>query len=152
MKKENLGAKKLKVEEVKFIEPDVEEIEIPEQKEFYELPARFGAIPLDEAPLGWEVETRRSETKITKFQHAYPVVRLPFQEVHREEFGHKDEFEASPLFPTGANRLFFGDNLHVMRQLPSNSIDLIYVDPPFFSGCMGSGHGLHMYRDIGNTF
>jgi DNA modification methylase len=38
------------------------------------------------------------------------------------------------LFPTGANRLFFGDNLHVMRQLPSESIDLIYIDPPFFSG------------------
>jgi DNA modification methylase len=38
------------------------------------------------------------------------------------------------LFPTGANRLFFGDNLHVMRQLPSKSIDLIYIDPPFFSG------------------
>jgi DNA modification methylase len=34
----------------------------------------------------------------------------------------------------GANRLFFGDNLHVMRQLPSNSIDLFYIDPPFFSG------------------
>jgi DNA modification methylase len=30
--------------------------------------------------------------------------------------------------------LFFGDNLHVMRQLPSESIDLIYIDPPFFSG------------------
>jgi len=32
------------------------------------------------------------------------------------------------------NRLFWGDNLHVMRKLPSESIDLIYIDPPFFSG------------------
>lgn len=32
------------------------------------------------------------------------------------------------------NRLFWGDNLHVMRQLPPQSIDLIYIDPPFFSG------------------
>ena len=31
------------------------------------------------------------------------------------------------------NKLFFGDNLHVMRSLPSESIDLIYIDPPFFS-------------------
>jgi len=88
------------------------------------------------------VETRRRETKVTKFQHAYPTIRLPFQEVQRVEFGHSDHFLAEnekdrklrELFPTGANRLFFGDNLHVMRQLPSNSIDLIYIDPPFFSG------------------
>jgi len=88
------------------------------------------------------VETRRRETKVTKFQHAYPTIRLPFQEVQRVEFGHADHFLAQnekdrklrELFPSGANRLFFGDNLHIMRQLPSNSIDLIYIDPPFFSG------------------
>jgi DNA modification methylase len=129
--------------EISFIEaPAFDEVEIPEQKEHYQLPTRFGAVPVDEAPLGWEVETRRRETKVTKFQHAYPTIRLPFQEVQRVGFGHGDQFlaqnEQDPklreLFPTGANRLFFGDNLHVMRQLPSNSIDLIYVDPPFFSG------------------
>lgn len=32
------------------------------------------------------------------------------------------------------NKLIFGDNLSVMRSLPSESIDLIYIDPPFFSG------------------
>ncbi len=32
------------------------------------------------------------------------------------------------------NRLYLGDCLHVMRQLPSEAIDLIYIDPPFFSG------------------
>jgi hypothetical protein len=32
---------------------------IPQQTDFYRLPARFGAIPLDEAPLGYEVEIRR---------------------------------------------------------------------------------------------
>ena len=71
-----------------------------------------------------------------------PNNRLPLQEVQRIEFGHnaaflaqgKDNPQLGRLFPTGANRLFFGDNLHVMRQLPSNSIDLIYIDPPFFSG------------------
>jgi len=129
--------------EISFIEPPgPEEVEIPEQKQHFELPVRFGAVPVDKAPLGWEVETRRAETKVTKFQHAYPTIRLPFQEVQRVEFGHNKEFLAAnekdpklrELFPTGANRLFFGDNLHIMRQLPSNSIDLIYIDPPFFSG------------------
>lgn len=128
---------------ISFIEPPgPDEVEIPEQKQHFDLPVRFGAVPVDRAPLGWEVETRRAEVKVTKFQHAYPTIRLPFQQVQRVEFGHNAEFLAAnekdaklrELFPTGANRLFFGDNLHVMRQLPSSSIDLIYIDPPFFSG------------------
>lgn len=134
--------KKTSIDEIKFVAPEQEAVEIPKQPEFYKLPVRFGSVPVDEAPLGWEVETRARQTKVTRFQQAYPVIRLPFQEVQRVEFGHKEEFlkqnEKDPklkeLFPTGANRLFFGDCLHVMRQLPSNSIDLIYIDPPFFSG------------------
>jgi len=129
---------KQKTEEAKITftepQPPPQQLEIPEQKEFYKLPTRFGAVPVDEAPLGWEVETRRRETKITKFEHAYPRIYLPFQEVQRVEFGYGEKFGPSELFPKGANRLFFGDNLHVMRQLPSKSIDLIYIDPPFFSG------------------
>lgn len=148
--------------EIAFIEPpSPDEEQIPEQKEYYKLPVRFGAVPVDEAPLGWEVETRRRETKVTKFQHAYPTIRLPFQEVHRYEFGHNDEFLAAneedpklkELFPSGANRLFFGDNLHIMRQLPSKSIDLIYIDPPFFSGrtynvIFGDKNEMRSFTDI----
>src|SRR5438477_13214692 len=85
------------------------ERESPDQPEFYRLPARFGAISLDEAPLGYEVETKRRETKKTKFEHAYPRIYLPFQEVQRVEFGQGKKFEATELFPSGANRLFFGD-------------------------------------------
>ncbi len=130
-----------------------QEAEIPSQQEFYKIPPRFGAVPVDEAPLGWEVETRRRETKITKFEHAYPKIYLPFQEVQRIEFGHGDEFEPTELFPTGANRLFFGDNLHIMRQLPSKSIDLIYIDPPFFSGrnynvIFGDNNEVRSFSDI----
>ena len=33
-----------------------------------------------------------------------------------------------------ANQLILGDNLEVLRTLPTESIDLIYIDPPFFSG------------------
>lgn len=31
------------------------------------------------------------------------------------------------------NRLFYGDNLDVLRKLPNDSIDLVYLDPPFNS-------------------
>ncbi len=31
------------------------------------------------------------------------------------------------------NQLILGDNLEILRNLESNSIDLIYLDPPFFS-------------------
>lgn len=119
--------------QISIVAPE-QQIEIPKQDDFYKLPARFGSVPLDEAPLGWEVETRRRETKVTKFEHAYPRIYLPFQEVNRVEFGSVDKFEPTELFPTGANRLFVGDNLHIMRQLPSKSVDLFYLDPPFFSG------------------
>ena len=31
------------------------------------------------------------------------------------------------------NQLILGDNLQVLKDIPSNSVDLIYIDPPFFS-------------------
>jgi len=31
------------------------------------------------------------------------------------------------------NELILGDNLEIMKKMPSESIDLIYLDPPFFS-------------------
>src|SRR5437870_3760430 len=32
------------------------------------------------------------------------------------------------------NRIYFGDNLPILRGLESESIDLIYIDPPFNTG------------------
>jgi site-specific DNA-methyltransferase (adenine-specific) len=32
------------------------------------------------------------------------------------------------------NRIFFGDNLPILQSLPSDSIDLVYIDPPFNTG------------------
>jgi hypothetical protein len=56
--------------EISFIElPEAGEGGIPEQKEHFQLPTRFGAVPVDEAPFGWEVETRRREVKVTKFHN-----------------------------------------------------------------------------------
>ena len=90
---------------------------LPEQEEFWRPPVRFGSVPVEKEPLGWD--RRRGFRKI------FPQVMLAFQVVERVRFGHPE------LEP---NRLFWGDNLHVMRQLPGESIDLIYIDPPFFSG------------------
>ena len=91
--------------------------EIPKQPDFYKIPRRFGSIPVDALPLGCD--------KNKQYYKIYPRVALPFQKADQVSFGHSD------LEP---NKLFWGDNLHVMRMLPSNSIDLIYIDPPFFSG------------------
>lgn len=78
------------------------------------------------------------------FRRHFPQVMLPFQVVERVPFGHPE------LEP---NRLFWGDNLHVMRQLPNESIDLIYIDPPFFSGkqynvLFGDQNELRSFSDI----
>ena len=96
---------------------EVQKTEIPKQFEFYKVPKRFGSIPVDELPLGCD--------KDDQYHKIYPRLPLPFQRADRISFGHPK------LEP---NRLFWGDNLHVMRMLPSEYIDLIYLDPPFFSG------------------
>ena len=31
------------------------------------------------------------------------------------------------------NKLILGDNLEILKQLESETVDLIYLDPPFFS-------------------
>jgi len=32
------------------------------------------------------------------------------------------------------NKIYFGDNLSILKSLPTESIDLIYIDPPFNTG------------------
>ena len=32
------------------------------------------------------------------------------------------------------NRIYFGDNLQILREFTSQSVDLVYLDPPFNSG------------------
>jgi len=121
--------------------PEVAEVDeltdaLPEQEEFWRPPTRFGSVPVEKWPLGHD--------KRKGFRKLYPQVMLPFQVVERVAFGHPH------LNP---NRLFWGDNLHVMRQLPSESIDLIYIDPPFFSGrqynvIFGDQNELRSFSDI----
>ena len=32
------------------------------------------------------------------------------------------------------DQIYFGDNLTILKQLPSESVNLIYIDPPFNTG------------------
>ncbi len=41
--------------------------------------------------------------------------------------------------PITENTLFYGDNLPILREyIPSASVDLIYLDPPFNKTCIDS--------------
>ncbi len=115
---------------------DIEE-PLPQQEEFWRPPARFGSVPVEAEPQGWD--------RYRGFQKHYPRVDLPTQIVERVSLGSDEAHEP--------NRLIWGDNLHVMRQLRSNSVDLIYIDPPFFSGrqynvMWGDANEMRSFNDI----
>ena len=119
--------------------PDDEDVldTLPQQEEFYRAPVRFGSIPVEAEPKGWDRRQR--------FLKHYPRVNLPTQVVERVSLGMDEPHEP--------NRLIWGDNLHVMRQIPTNSVDLIYIDPPFFSGrqynvIWGDNNELRSFNDI----
>jgi DNA modification methylase len=63
------------------------------------------------------------------YDHIFPWIHLP--RLHPKNHGDTVIFN-NPKSP--ANQLILGDNLEVLRTLPTESIDLIYIDPPFFSG------------------
>ena len=117
---------------------DVDALEsLPQQEQFYRAPARFGSIPVEAEPKGWD---RR-----LGFRRHYPSVDLPTQIIERVKLGNAEPHEP--------NRLIWGDNLHIMRQIPTNSVDLIYIDPPFFSGrqynvIWGDNNELRSFNDI----
>ena len=90
---------------------------LPQQEAVFRPAVRFGVAPVPLAPLGWNARS-------PGFRDIYPFVNLPTQITATVSFG-VPELEPS--------RLIWGDCLHVMRQIPSASIDLIYIDPPFFS-------------------
>ncbi len=48
------------------------------------------------------------------------------------------------------NRIYFADNLPVLQSLPAESIDLIYIDPPFNTGRVQARKQLQTVRDEQN--
>ena len=116
--------------------PDAPE-PLPQQDALWRAPARFGNVPVDAEPKGWDRQRR--------FEKHYPRVDLPTQITERVQLGRQDAHEP--------NRLIWGDNLHILRQIPNNSVDLIYIDPPFFSGrqynvIWGDNNELRSFNDI----
>jgi len=108
------------------IQADSEKQELPEQDKLFRVAPRVRSklhnLP-DPAkpPLGF-VPGRG-------FDVVFPFIKLPH--LAPDLNGDWVQFGSPELEP---NRLYYGDNLQVLRTLPSNSIDLIYIDPPFFSG------------------
>jgi len=45
------------------------------------------------------------------------------------------------------NIIYFGDNLPILETLPSSSVDLIYIDPPFNTGKTQTRHQIATIRD-----
>ena len=122
--------------------PDAQDADIheplPQQEQRYRAPARFGHTPVERMPLGWDAHN-------PGFRNHYPVVSLPTQIIEHVQLGSQEPHEP--------NRLIWGDNLHVMRQIPSSSVDLIYIDPPFFSGrqynvMWGDSNEVRSFNDI----
>lgn len=106
------------------------EIVLPAQEKFFSTEklrrsARAGTHLPDPtmAPFGYDPKAQ--------FKHLFPALELP--PLFPPGRLHPDDQVSfgSPELPP--HRLYLGDNLYVLRGLPSESIDLIYIDPPFFS-------------------
>lgn len=72
-------------------------------------------------PMGWQDGKG--------YDHIFPWINLP--RFHPLNHGDTVIFNDQKA---QSNQLILGDNLEVLRTLPSESVDLIYIDPPFFSG------------------
>jgi len=75
------------------------------------------------APYGYDAKQH--------YGHLFPKLELP--RLFPPASHHPDDhvsFGSPNLEP---HQIYLGDNLYVLRQLPTESIDLIYIDPPFFS-------------------
>lgn len=108
------------------IQKESEEQTLPESKTIIsvspKIRKRLNNLPdPTNAPLGYD------EHKA--FDRVFPYLNIPT--LHPKTNDDTVIFNAPELEP---NKLYLGDNLEVLRTLKSESIDLIYIDPPFFSG------------------
>lgn len=53
--------------------------------------------------------------------------------------------------PEGPSAVIFGDNLPLLRQLPSESMNLIYIDPPFNTGRVQKRQSIKTTRSTGGS-
>jgi DNA modification methylase len=95
----------------------VEHIQPKEASPELQYVKRFGHMPTFDTPVGYDGKN---------FQETFKTKELPF--LTTETVDWDGNAKGAP------NKIIWGDNLAVMRALPDNCIDLIYIDPPFFSG------------------
>ena len=123
---------------------------LPQQDKFFatenlKRSARSGTQLPDptHAPYGYDAAAQ--------FKHLFPALELP---ILRPPASHHPEdrvsFGSPELKP---HELFLGDNLYLLRQMPSESVDLIYIDPPFFSNrtytqIWGDDNEVRSFNDI----
>ena len=123
---------------------------LPQQDKFFatenlKRSARAGTQLPDptHAPYGYDAAAQ--------FKHLFPALELP---ILRPPASHHPEDRVSfgsPELPP--HELFLGDNLYLLRQMPSESEDLIYIDPPFFSNrtytqIWGDDNEVRSFNDI----
>jgi len=148
------------VDELTSIQQESQKQKLPEQKVVFKTDSiksrsgRRGVHNLPDQtnpPMGFDPEKA--------FDNVFPFLKLPYLQPNTTEdvisFGAPDaggfldpKHKKIPL-----NSIFFGDNLHILRALPSNCIDLIYIDPPFFSGrnynqIWGDDNEVRTFHDI----
>lgn len=132
-------------EELERIQKESERQERPDQKSVIsvssKLRKRLHNLPdPTNPPLGYDDHKA--------FDRVFPYINIPA--LHPKNHGDTVIFNDSE---SPANKLYLGDNLEVLRTLPSNSIDLIYIDPPFFSGrnynvIWGDSNEVRTFEDI----
>ncbi|MEK9165990.1 MAG: DNA methyltransferase, partial [Patescibacteria group bacterium] len=140
--------------ELERIEQESTKQELPEQAQVFTVSKKFSKLhnlpDPKNPPLGYEPNKG--------YDNVFPFVKLPFLHPAAPEdnisfgFGSAgfldEKNKKHPL-----NALYFGDNLQILRSLPSSSIDLIYIDPPFFSGRVynqvwGDNNEVRTFNDI----
>jgi len=114
------------IEELKKFQEESEKQERPDQKAVTsvseKIRKRVHNLPdPTNCPLGYDDHKA--------FDKVFPYVNIPA--LHPKNHGDTVIFNDSD---SPANKLYLGDNLEVLRTIKSESIDLIYIDPPFFSG------------------
>ncbi len=132
-------------EELKKIQEESEEQKLPEQGKVFtvseKIRKRVHNLPdPTRPPLGYD--------EYKAFDRVFPYIRLP--RLLPNTLVDTVKFNAPEMEP---NQLILGDNLEVLRTIPTESIDLIYIDPPFFSGrnynvIWGDSNEVRSFHDI----
>ena len=148
------------IEELAQLEKESQEQKLPEQKVVFKadsIKSRAGRRGVHNLPDQTNPPMGFDEEKA--FDSVFPFLKLPYlQPSTSEDIISFDSPDAGGFLDAKnkkilLNAVFFGDNLHILRAFPSNCVDLIYIDPPFFSGrnynqIWGDDNEVRTFHDI----